>query len=454
VVDVTGDTVNMGSGKTEIGGGRPGMANVVQTADGQWMLTYEYWGGGDNVRYKLAGNPLQFFSVGGADGTGITGLPVTSGSGKLTTGGNPVILRTPDGRLVYNAGGSGAVWMNPSGSSTGSWTEYQTTMPAAYSRNLTYDATTGRVVILANEGTSTIVGGDIDLGHSQGTYYQIVNKLTGQVIGTHSNTTDANIGYGNAADVDLETAGSASNPDTQYWHVVTKSGGVTLLNESGGRAAEIWGGNPTAGAGIGQWVDNTATGLWNMVQLSDGDYQFQSTGNTSLYLTGASSGAALTLQTASGTGSQEWQLVAANSAGIAGSARTLTNVNTATCLDDYNWNKANGASVDLWPCNNLAVQQYTITSVGDGQYTLKNANSGTCLDDYNFATANGSTVDLWPCTGAANQNWSFIPINATDYELVNQSSGLCLDDPYFNKARGTLADLWTCNGGTNQQWHF
>jgi hypothetical protein len=453
-VDVTGTTVDMGSGKTELGGGRPGMANVVETSDGQWMLTFEYWGGGDNVRYKIASNPLQFFSVGGTAGTGISDLPVASGSSALSRGGSPVLVRLPGGRLIYNAAGSGAVWMNSSGGSTGTWTEYQTTAPAAYSRNLTYDATTGRVVILANEGTSTIVNADIDLGHSAGTYYELVNKLTGQVIGTHNNTTDANLGYGNSPDVDLETAGSASNPDTQYWHVVTKSGGVTLLNESGGRAAAIWGGTPTAGVGIGQWVDNTSTGLWNMVSLSDGDYQFQSTGNTSLYLTGASTGAALTLQTATSTGSQEWQLVAANSAGIAGSARTLTNVNTATCLDDYKLNKANGASVDLWPCSGAVQQQYNITSAGDGQYTLTNVNSGTCLDDYNFGTANGSTTDLWSCTGAANQNWSFVPINGSDYELVNQSSGLCLDDPQFTKTSGVLTDLWTCNGGTNQQWHF
>lgn len=454
VVDVTGDTVSMGNGKTEIGGGRPGMANVVQTSDGQWMLTYEYWGGGDNVRYKLSGNPLQFFAVGGADGTGISGLPVSAGSSALSQGGNPVLVRLPGGRLIYNAGGSGDVWVNASGSGTGSWTEYQTTLPAAYSRNLTYDATTGRVVILANQGTSTIINADIDFGHSTGTYYQIVNKLTGQVIGTHNNTTDANIGNGNSPDVDLENAGSAANPDTQYWHLVTKPGGVTLLNEAGGRAAEIWGGNATAGAGIGQWVDNTSTGLWNMVKLADGNYQFQSTGNTGLYLTGASSGAGLTLQTARSDGSQEWQLVAANAAGIAGSGRTLTNVNTATCLDDYKWNTANGADVDLWPCNGLAVQQFTVTSTGDGQYTLTNANSGSCLDDYQFGTANGSKADLWSCTGAANQNWSFVPIAGGNYEIINQSSGLCLDDPQWNKTSGVLADLWTCNEGANQQWHF
>jgi hypothetical protein len=454
VVDVTGATVNMGGTKTEIGDGRPGMANVVQTSDGKWMLTYEYWGGGDNVRYKLASDPLHFYSAGGASGTGISTLPVAGGSGTVARGGSPVVIRMPDGRLLYNAAGSGSVWMNSTGSSTGTWTQYQTTVPGAYSRNLTYDSNTGRVVILANQGTSTIINADIDFGHSQGTLYKIVNKLTGQVIGTHNNTTDANIGHGNTPDVGLENAGSASNAETEYWHVTTKPSGVTLLNESGGRAAEIWGNNPVAGAQIGQWVDNTATGLWNMVQLADGNYQFQSRGNTSLYLTGASAGANLTLQTATTDGSQEWQLVAAGGGTITGSARTLTNLNTGTCLDDYNGNKANGASVDLWPCTGSTLQQFTVTSVGNGQYTLKNVNSGTCLDDYQFGTANGSTADLWACNGGTNQNWSFIPINGSNYEIVNEASGLCLDDPHFNKANGVLTDLWACDGGTNQQWHF
>ena len=312
VVDVTGTTVTLAGGKTEIGGGRPGMANVVQTSDGKWMLTYEYWGGGDNVRYKVASDPLHFFSVGGAAGTGITTLPVTTGTGALATGGSPVLVRLPDGRILFNAAGSGNIWMNASGSSTASWTAYQTTMPGAYSRNLTYDASTGRVVILANQGTSTIINADIDFGHSTGTYYQIVNKLTGQVIGTTNNTTDANIGNADSPDVRLEAAGSAANPDTQLWHVTTKSdGNVTLLNKSGGRAAEIWTGNAIQGQQIGQWVDNTASGLFTMVTKSNGYVYFQSVQNRSLYLTGSTAGAKLSLQPSdNGAGSQDWQLVA------------------------------------------------------------------------------------------------------------------------------------------------
>lgn len=316
VVDVAGTTVPMGGGKNELGGGRPGMPNVVRTTDGKWMLTYEYWGGGANVRFKLASDPLKFFADGDPVGQEISradgqqaALPFAPGSRGLSWGGSPVLIRTPEGRLLYNASDSGDVWMNPTGNSTGVWTQYQTTMPAGYSRNLTYVQNTGRIAILGNTGTSKIVYADVDFGRSSGTYYKVSNRKTGQVIGTGNHTNDADIGNGNAPDVRLETSGATSNGDTQYWHLVTKANGAaTLLNKSGGRAAAIWTGNATVGQGIGQWVDDTTAGLWNLVPTTGGYYKFQSTANPALYLTGSTAGAALTLENATTDGSQEWKL--------------------------------------------------------------------------------------------------------------------------------------------------
>ncbi|WP_329334891.1 RICIN domain-containing protein [Streptomyces sp. NBC_01352] len=309
VLDIAGLTQNMGGGKTEIGGGRPGMTNVVRTTDGKWMLPFEYWAGGANTRYVLADSPLEFYR-GSATGTDVGSLPVATGSRPLSGGGSPVIIRLPGGRLVYNAAGSGNVWVNESGRSDGTWKEYQTTSPAGYSRNLQYVEGTGRIAILNNQGTSTLAFAEVDLGNSDGAYHQVVNRKTDQVIGTGNNTTDANIGNADVPDVVLEEPGAAANPATQYWHVVTEpNGGTTLLNKSGGRAAAIWTGNATAGQRIGQWVDNSATGSWNLIRTSDGFYKLQAVKNTSLYLTGASDGAALTLQTATTDGSQDWELV-------------------------------------------------------------------------------------------------------------------------------------------------
>ncbi|MFD4879391.1 RICIN domain-containing protein [Streptomyces sp. NPDC058420] len=309
VVDVAGLTQPMGGGKTEIGGGRPGMTNVVRTTDGKWLLTYEYWGGGANTRYAIADNPLDFYRS-SATGGAVTSLPVDTGSRPLATGGSPVVISLPGGGMVYDAAGSGNVWVNNSGRSDGIWKEYQTTSRAGYSRDLQYVDGTGRIAILNNQGTSTIAYAEVDLGRSKGAYYGLVNRKTGQVIGTGGKSNDANIGNGNAPDVVLEARGSAVDRDTQYWHVVTEpGGGVTLLNKSGGRAAAIWTGNATVGQRIGQWVDNSATGSWNLVKTGDGFYRLQSVKNPSLYLTGASDGAPLTLQNTAADGSQEWKLV-------------------------------------------------------------------------------------------------------------------------------------------------
>lgn len=311
VVDVAGDKQNMGGGKTVIGGGRPGMTNVVRTTDGKWLVTYEYWGGGDNVRYKLAADPLKFYADGDQVGKAITALPVDAGSRTLATGGSPVVIQLPDGRLVYNAAGSGNVWVNESGRSEGGWKEYQTTMGSGYSRNLQYVKGTGRVVILRNQGTSQIAYGEVDLGRSDGAYYRLVNRKTGQVIGTGGKTNDANLGNRDVPDVVLEDAGAAANKETQYWHTTTKAdGAVTLLNKSGGRAAAIWTGNPTVGQRIGQWVDDIKGGSWKLIDAGGGYHKLQAVRNTSVYLTGAAKGAPLTLQNAATDGSQDWQLVA------------------------------------------------------------------------------------------------------------------------------------------------
>ncbi|KUM97240.1 hypothetical protein AQI88_08150 [Streptomyces cellostaticus] len=130
------------------------------------------------------------------------------------------------------------------------------------------------------------------------------------MIGTGGKTDDANIGNRDVPDVVLEDSGSAANKDTQYWHLVTEpKGGVSLLNMSGGRAAAIRTGNATVGQKIGRRVDNSPAGSWNVVKTADGYYKFQAVKNTTVYLTGASRGAALTLQNPVADGSQEWRLV-------------------------------------------------------------------------------------------------------------------------------------------------
>jgi hypothetical protein len=306
VVDVSGTTVTNSSGYSEIGGGRPGMTNVVQTSDGKWMMTFEYWGGGDNVRYKIASDPLHFFSVGGTAGTGVTSLSVTSGSSALSRGGSPVLLRLPNGRIVFNAAGSGDVWTNAGGSSTGAWTQQHTTMSSAYSRSLTYIPGTGRVEIVG--GTTTISYADIDFGNSTGAYYKLVNVNSGKDLGVLG----ADLLDGQNA-VQWTDNGSAD----QLWHLTALGNGYdTLLDKNSGRALGIWQAGTASGANAVQWVQNGGTDQqWQVVAVGSNYKLVDRNSGLALSVSGASTsdGAQIVQQTYTGASSQLWNLVLVSS---------------------------------------------------------------------------------------------------------------------------------------------
>lgn len=344
VIDVAGLETSMGGGKTVIGGGRPGMTTIAKTTDDKWLLTFEYFGGGSNTRYKLSDDPLNFFADGDADGVDVATLPLAAGSRALARGGSPVVMTLPDGRIAYNSNGSGNVWVNQSGRSDGAWTEFQTTVGNGYSRTMQYVEGTGRISFFQSvwggpTAGSIIRHASVDLGNSDGAYYRLVNRKTGQVLGTGGKINDANIGNADVPDVRLEPA--VAGATTQYWHLATKPNGkMTLLNKSGGRAAGIWTGNATVGQRIGQWVDQGSAGLWNIVPTDNGYVKLQAAANTNVYLTGATAGAAVTLQTASTDGGQEWQLVQE-----APAAAALTTRRESTDLIDAD--PAVGATIPL-----------------------------------------------------------------------------------------------------------
>ncbi|KAB8192081.1 hypothetical protein FH608_029330 [Nonomuraea phyllanthi] len=304
VLDVAGLTQNVG-GVGQIGGGRPGMPNVVPTTDGRWMLTYEYFGGGDNVRYKISSNPLTFFAVGGEAGTNISALPVTSGSPALVTGGSPVIIRLPDGRLLYNAAAGGDVWVNPSGSSTGAWTRQHTTMQGAYFRNLTPVPRTGRVLIVG--GFDTIRHADIDFGRSAGAYYKLINRKSGKALDAYR--------------ADLQDGAQlvqwADNGGyNQHWHVTDVGGGYrTLFNRNSGRMVSIWQTSTADGANAVQWVENNGGDQqWELIPA--GSYykiRARHSGKVLSVWEGATTDGARVVQwTDNGGLDQQWQLVPAS----------------------------------------------------------------------------------------------------------------------------------------------
>jgi len=442
VIDVAGLTVDRGNGKKEIGGGRPGMTTVVQTTDGKWMLTHEWFGGGADVQVHISDSPLTFRS---AAGRPITDLTVPSGGHTLATGGSPVLSALPDGRIAYNAAGSSSIWVNESGRSDGTWKEYQTPIGAGYSRTIQPVDATGRVLVLqaawAGGSTGPVSYVDVDLGRAAGDYATLVNRKTGQVLApADGKTQDANL-TGNVADLVSQPASAA---DTQSWHVVSKGSNVTFLNKAGGRAAGIWTGQGVAGRQLAQWVDDGgADKVWTLEPTSDGYQRIRSTANNALYVTGAQAGGAVTVESAlsaggDGTGddAQEWKIVTASSP----ATFSLRGVSSSRCLDVPNG--AVGAQVQLWNCAGNVNQTVTQTAAGELRI------AGKCLAADADGVTSGTRVILWDCNGKSSQKWNV----RLDGSIASRASGLVLDATAWGTANGTKVQLWTPNGGSNQQW--
>jgi hypothetical protein len=446
VVDVPGGTKDMGNGKTEIGDGRPGMTTVAPTTDGKWLMTYEWWGGGDNVRYRMGNDPLKFYA---ASDSPISSLPVPSGGHTLSLGGSPVLLPMPDGRIVYNASDSGNVWVNESGLSTGTWKEYQTPVGSGYSRNLQYIDGTGRVLILRATWAGTSVGpvtyGEVDLGQSpQSAYFTLVNRATGQVLSPDAGKTqDANL-TGNLPDLVLKDR--QASDDLQRWHTIAKGSNVTLLNKGGGRAVAIWTGSATAGQKLAQWVDDGATDKqWTLVASTDGYYKIRSVRNTSLFMTGATAGGSVTLGTAidastnaAADDSQEWQLV--QDPLPTDSTFTLKGANSSRCLDVPNGQT--GVQVQIYDCSGNANQTITQTTAGELRV------SGKCLAADGDGTTAGTKLILWTCNGKSSQKWWF----RLDGSVINRSNGLAIDVTSWGTTNGSKVQLWTALGNATQRW--
>jgi hypothetical protein len=148
-------------------------------------------------------------------------------------------------------------------------------------------------------------------------------------------------------------------------------------------------------------------------------------------------------------GSESWNNLPAD-----GSTHAFHNLqDTALCLDDSGWGTTNDTSAELWDCNGLAVQNWTVHAEGGGWYSIQNQYSGLCVDNTGGNTAPGNKVTLWGCVGNANQAWLFMDLGNGTYKLMNQASGsLMLDDTGGSTTHGTQLQIWTDNGLPPQQW--
>lgn len=125
-------------------------------------------------------------------------------------------------------------------------------------------------------------------------------------------------------------------------------------------------------------------------------------------------------------------------------APTLVGVQSGRCLEVRDNSTNAGAAIQIWDCNGVPGQGWTLTSAGE----LRTHDGTRCLDALEWGTTAGTALISWTCTGSANQTFT----RGANRSLVHQRSGLCVDVNGGRTANGSAVALWTCNGRTNQQW--
>lgn len=134
---------------------RPGMPTVALLPNGQYIMTYEFYGaveGAFSVYYKLSNDPTKFGDK--------QGQVIRSQDGTVPVG-SPVVVWTPagpdgNGTLVVSASSNSEVFLNTKLGAADAWVKVATDSPKAYTR--------GELVLKDSKRVALIAGGQLGQG--------------------------------------------------------------------------------------------------------------------------------------------------------------------------------------------------------------------------------------------------------------------------------------------------
>ncbi|KAJ9098059.1 hypothetical protein QFC19_006494 [Naganishia cerealis] len=134
---------------------RPGMPTVAHLPNGQYIMTYEFYGAPETafaVYYKLSDDPTKFGEK--------QGQVIRSQDGTVPVG-SPFVVWTPagpdaNGTLVVSASSNSEVFFNTKLGAADAWVKVATDSPAAYTR--------GQLVLEDTKRVALIAGGKLGQG--------------------------------------------------------------------------------------------------------------------------------------------------------------------------------------------------------------------------------------------------------------------------------------------------
>jgi hypothetical protein len=133
----------------------------------------------------------------------------------------------------------------------------------------------------------------------------------------------------------------------------------------------------------------------------------------------------------------------------------FTNRNSGKAMAVVNNGTTNGTLVEQRTVNMYAnAQNWTVNSLGSGQYQILGAFSGRALDISGVSTANGAAADLWDWFGGNNQKYTFAGTGSFFWRFTPVHSGKSLGVNAGSVADGAAVVQWQFTSALDQQWYF
>ncbi|GAA3447773.1 pectate lyase [Planomonospora venezuelensis] len=134
-----------------------------------------------------------------------------------------------------------------------------------------------------------------------------------------------------------------------------------------------------------------------------------------------------------------------------GATYVFVNRFSGKAMDVYGWSTSNGAPVNQWSRNDLAVQQWKFQSSGtSGYYEIKNVHSGKLLEL--AGSTDGTQLTQNSDGNTKTQHWAVKDSDSGYVRFINRASGKAIDVWEWKTEDGAKLAGFSDLNGANQQW--
>jgi hypothetical protein len=230
--------------------------------------------------------------------------------------------------------------------------------------------------------------------------------------------------------------------------------GQTSPNGGGLYCLDMYGGQTRAGSPVDIWTCDANNPKGQLWYFDEGTFKIRSALDSTKCIAAGDmkQGTKLTIEDCSIGSEQFWGADMTNQFTIWLQA-TAGKQSQTFCMDVKDALYKDGTAVQVWPCDGLANQKWSIQvpkppprpfviSLADPKYKTK------CLDLLGGDTKNGDKIDLWDCAGSKGQQWLFADGEYRIQSVVDPKK--CIDAGNPPSLRNQL-QIWDCIPNAPQQ---